>query len=720
MIGVDKPRLNQNLIKKLKRVMSGSEFGTPMKYLMRDLKKEGLTKPRQLLKVMIEAINEVFPDSPLVGLETFYDKVLVQIGDSVEELSRGHGLGMANSLTTLMQIVIWEMVVTEVTNHYPDVEYEADVLFYNDDFIASFGNQESFELSWDSDTLILESLSLIKANDKSIVSESFGVLCEEYRREGNFYEDFGLKDYFQLRESLLIFTCINIVHAKEYYNSLPFWSTRIEDCFQILLDFFGHEFNPEESSWPFEFGGWTSRHIGLINMGSYDMFKENPQFYTQTFSLKEAKPRVKTKHKDKTIVCLNPYVVIAPLPLLDDYEGRDLALGFMPKNKAELKMLRYSLRPGKLTMKYRSLQDSRRRLFSHYDCSLQEAVQRFHSMDDLGFFFPPLFKIGKEFENFKETRSSLKTYSRMFGIRQKLAQIGFDQDSVDHSVLSLLMEGKTEKVPKRIDPFEEGFILFDIDTDTRGMFPCDKDVIFGTLLQQDMALAAYIEVGRKILPHDATCCKYFKYMAEIFGALVSPLDLAIIGNNNLKSEDSRFVCKNISRRVSLTQVLEDYDTTSPDTEENVMQGELEFIYQSQNNLIDEIITRRVTARSTLFNESPEMTQSMDALMHSLGCLQEIVEGYRDMVNYNDEQEPEIVMREPPLFPGLREAANAKWGPDWWMLPFNKSSNQEIKRFLAEFLGKSVETCIMEVRAELEGPESSGEAPGDFDIFDDMG
>jgi hypothetical protein len=66
----------------------------------RDLTKEGLTKPRNLLKIMLECIKKRFEDFPVQP--DFFDTYCVLVDGGNVYPPRGHGLGMANELTTLM------------------------------------------------------------------------------------------------------------------------------------------------------------------------------------------------------------------------------------------------------------------------------------------------------------------------------------------------------------------------------------------------------------------------------------------------------------------------------------------------------------------------------------------------------------------------------------------------------------------------------------------
>jgi hypothetical protein len=69
---------------------------------MRDLKKEGLTKPRFILKIILDELHLRWPKLKAFEYPEFFDSFKIPGVDAV----RGHGQGMANALTTIMQIAL--------------------------------------------------------------------------------------------------------------------------------------------------------------------------------------------------------------------------------------------------------------------------------------------------------------------------------------------------------------------------------------------------------------------------------------------------------------------------------------------------------------------------------------------------------------------------------------------------------------------------------------
>lgn len=72
---------------------------------MKDFSKCGLTCPQNLLKILIQCLNEAF-DFNLP--ENFYS-VILETDDGSYDTKRGYILGMANNAMTLIQEIIFRM-----------------------------------------------------------------------------------------------------------------------------------------------------------------------------------------------------------------------------------------------------------------------------------------------------------------------------------------------------------------------------------------------------------------------------------------------------------------------------------------------------------------------------------------------------------------------------------------------------------------------------------
>jgi hypothetical protein len=231
-------------------------------FLHRDLKKEGITKPRALLKAMLEVLHEKYPDIEIFGYTSFYERFALRVNGELVFPKRGHGLGMANSLTTLMQLVIHELILDELSDDFPFIA--SSPLTINDDFAAGFRSVNDLELYWDKEDEIMEGLSIFRSPDKSFYCYEKLVLAERYLTVSGEYE----KTSYQMRELLLPLACANITHAKEYFSSVQTYvnSKYVGKYVGEIRDYFGYEFYPMEFNYPTIFGGWINEKINSVDM----------------------------------------------------------------------------------------------------------------------------------------------------------------------------------------------------------------------------------------------------------------------------------------------------------------------------------------------------------------------------------------------------------------------------------------------------------------------
>lgn len=218
-------------------------------FYMRDLRKEGLTKPHAVLKSMYKVLKEKYPTIPWDGLlmlsePHFYDSN----NNELKRVSRGHGLGMANEATTIMQIIMHCMLA----DNMPDDINVTDALYYNDDSVIAI---EGETIDLDSitvvqmDLLLADSLDILINDKKSFVSPHSFVFCEEYYSVGSYVSKKILKDFYTIQA----LTCENIQHAKRYISALP--SVSMEEMANVL-QWWGYEFNLNEVRYPYLCGGW--------------------------------------------------------------------------------------------------------------------------------------------------------------------------------------------------------------------------------------------------------------------------------------------------------------------------------------------------------------------------------------------------------------------------------------------------------------------------------
>lgn len=232
-------------------------------FVQRDLKKEGITKPRELLKAMLEVLHEEYPDINIFEYTTFYDNYALRLKDgSIVYPNRGHGLGMANALTTIMQLAIHRLIIYDLTNLVPDLY--SKMLCINDDFVAGFKDADTIFEYWNMEDIIMDKLSIIREPTKSFCSDRCFVLAERYFYSGSEYE----KTSYQLRELLLPLSCFNVTHAKEYFVSAQTYcsSKYALRYLDEIRDYWGYEFYPTEFHYPHVVGGWINEKVNSVDL----------------------------------------------------------------------------------------------------------------------------------------------------------------------------------------------------------------------------------------------------------------------------------------------------------------------------------------------------------------------------------------------------------------------------------------------------------------------
>jgi len=240
-------------------------FGLYNKYtyfLQRDIFKEGITKPKEIVKAILEVLKEEYPDIEVFGYTSFYDNYILRVGDKAINMKRGHGLGMANTITTLMNLVIHELIVDELLNDIPT--FEAGVLTLNDDFVAGFPSEEFAEEYWDKEDEIMDELSILREPKKSFMTFCKMVIAERYIVSGVEWE----KTSYQLRELLIPLACANVTHAKEMYIAIQgYVDHKLGNFYKDeIMSYWGYEFFPDEFNYPSKVGGWINPSIYGVDL----------------------------------------------------------------------------------------------------------------------------------------------------------------------------------------------------------------------------------------------------------------------------------------------------------------------------------------------------------------------------------------------------------------------------------------------------------------------
>lgn len=233
-------------------------------FIERDILKEGLTKPRQLIQLVFDCLELKYPHISHWKYKSIYDSFKVLDYDNIEKTTlRGHGLGMANAITTIIQIVLFTLVKDKLTLEH-SIGRDIGCIAYNDDITIGFKDKDSLETYWDIEEDVLEDYDVIRRPEKSYRNANSFAFCETY------YPKFGGKKIsYKLTELYNAFAMPNISASKHYVNSLSGVEHPMKDFnFYIkeLVTFWGYEFFYGEWELPFRLGGWITPSYGKTDI----------------------------------------------------------------------------------------------------------------------------------------------------------------------------------------------------------------------------------------------------------------------------------------------------------------------------------------------------------------------------------------------------------------------------------------------------------------------
>lgn len=240
------------------------KFGLHNNYFYcRDTKKDGLTKNRRLVQLVLMAIEKKYPGLPCNKYKGIFDSfTLVCKGKPDRQPPRGVGLGMTSAITTIIQSVIFRITLDAMAD---DNWFDAppiEALFYHDDTAFGSPSKEAIEnfVSYDIDTC--ERFGIIASASKSFTAPWF-VLCENYSIDA-----LNKKESYQRIILRQPFVCVNVTHAKLMFKSvLQYIEPGFEDKYLAeYVSFWGYEFFPTEENVPALFGGWVPARFGNLDV----------------------------------------------------------------------------------------------------------------------------------------------------------------------------------------------------------------------------------------------------------------------------------------------------------------------------------------------------------------------------------------------------------------------------------------------------------------------
>jgi hypothetical protein len=215
-------------------------------YGMIDIKKSGLTVPHYLIQATLEELT-IYLDYPIINWYNSIKRTSVKDGDKIINPKRGVGLGMANTLITLMNCIIMDVL-------------DIDGIIYNDDIVVcleDYDQLQSLEKFYD------DVIDWPIKKEKSIFSKSFIFLEEYYLFEPEWYEK---EQRLYMPFADFIFS-ENIWEVKQkFVNYKRACSNINEEFFVMMYNLYsvlcGSEFDRQYNSMslerilPLEFGGW--------------------------------------------------------------------------------------------------------------------------------------------------------------------------------------------------------------------------------------------------------------------------------------------------------------------------------------------------------------------------------------------------------------------------------------------------------------------------------
>lgn len=286
-------------------------------YYCRDIKKEGLSKPKYLTKILLDCLYKRYPDCTAFQNTDFYLGPWYQ-GDTT---GRGHGLGMANELTTLMQIVLF-FATNEILGEEGAYISSTSALFLNDDAVIMFNKDETYdnvEDFIDTDFDLCRGLGILAQRDKSFLSDNCAVFCEMYySKRSDIIND---KESYKLREESIILRSGSILEAKFLLGNLKGSLETTENMLNAIHSKFKSEFHKNEIEWPITVGGLRPFKLLSVDL-SLDIIKDLPN--------KEFILRAYEANKNKRLWKFNKYLknFISPLeksfPNLIDEEDKEI------------------------------------------------------------------------------------------------------------------------------------------------------------------------------------------------------------------------------------------------------------------------------------------------------------------------------------------------------------------------------------------------------------
>jgi len=274
------------------------------RFLMRDMRKDGLTKNRELVVLTMHVIAKKYPNLHINMYKDFYKVWRYYYEENPSKMyypPRGTGLGMWSAGTTIMQCTLKRMATTRCLRD-DELGFDGHVggLFYHDDAVIGFHSQADLD-TYDSieDDLFLDA-RLIKSAKKSFEGDNF-VICEVYSNRLN------LKHSYQLTLLNSPFYASNVTEAKLNLQQLVKFTSDFDPLEWIAKyeAYWGYEFSPLEFQLPTSFGGWIPAEYRGVDTSWFFYDEEDTRLFRSLFkavtTVTLERPLKKVLRNDKSL-----------------------------------------------------------------------------------------------------------------------------------------------------------------------------------------------------------------------------------------------------------------------------------------------------------------------------------------------------------------------------------------------------------------------------------
>jgi len=236
-------------------------------HVLRDIKKCGLTyNSKELFPIVKEELFRFIPDRRWDRLNIF-NQMEVYDDDDVYFPQRGYGLGMANAVVTLCNIVIYRMIIERMIDGEQFDSFKSKGIFGNDDSDVVFYGRNTDNLKLAEHYLnheheIQGRLGNLTNLKKSVI-KPYGLFYEEYGKPG-----WRTKESLVCNAIACAYLAPDIRVAKNYiFSQSERFSSKwaLSQLRELALYWGGEFFDPEvELKLHFEIGGWLDiRSCGL-------------------------------------------------------------------------------------------------------------------------------------------------------------------------------------------------------------------------------------------------------------------------------------------------------------------------------------------------------------------------------------------------------------------------------------------------------------------------